>query len=121
LRLAAGDGPTATDAFRFVSWGDTKSARDELAALSNQAALLNPTFTIYEGDLESDGFTLSGMNAWRDAMNGYSDNGMFDKTLPVRGNHDSNDTAGWQSYYDMQATAQGLGATNYSALSLLST
>jgi hypothetical protein len=116
LRLAAGDGPTATDAFRFVSWGDTKSARDELAALSNQAALLNPTFTIYEGDLESDGFTLSGMNAWRDAMNGYSDNGMFNKTLPVRGNHDSNDTAGWQSYYDMQATAQGLGATNYSAL-----
>ncbi|MGD9148174.1 MAG: Ig-like domain-containing protein, partial [Anaerolineae bacterium] len=116
LHLANSDEATASDAFRFVSWGDTKNARDELAALSNQAALLNPNLTIYEGDLESDGFTLSGMNAWRDAMNGYSDNGMFDKTLPVRGNHDRNNTAGWQSYYDMQATAQALGATHYSAL-----
>ncbi len=123
LRLTADDGElsvsdevTITVSFRFVSWGDTKSARDELASLSNQAVLLNPNFTIYAGDLESNGFTLSGMNAWKDAMNGYSDNGMFDKTFPVRGNHDASNASGWQSYYDLGSTAQSLGATNYSAL-----
>jgi hypothetical protein len=114
--LSASDELTITVAYRFVSWGDTKHTLTQLASLSNQAALLDPSFTVFAGDLESDGFTLSGMNAWKDAMNGYSDNGMFDKTLPVRGNHDQNDTAGWQSYYDMHATAQGLGASNYSAL-----
>ncbi len=114
--LSASDELTVAVAFRFVSWADTKSSRDDLASLSNQAAPLNPAFTIYEGDLESDGFTLSGMNAWKDAMNGYSDNGMFDKTLPVRGNHDRNDTPGWQAYYDLRSTARGLGATKYSEL-----
>jgi hypothetical protein len=114
--LTAGDEAAIAASFRFVSWADTKSALDELASLSTQAVLLNPTFTIYVGDLESNGFTLSGMNAWKDAMNGYCDNGMFDITLPVRGNHDADDTSGWQSYYDLQSTAPGVGATNYSAL-----
>jgi hypothetical protein len=123
LRLTADDGElTSSDevtinvSFRFVSWADTKSALDDLAALSNQALPLTPVLTIYEGDLESDGFTLSGMNAWKDAMNGYANNGMFDKSFPVRGNHDSNDAPGWQSYYDMATTAQNIGAVNYSAL-----
>jgi len=121
LRLTADDGElVASDevtikvVFRFVSWADTKSARDQLAALSNQAVVLEPTLTIYEGDLESDGFTLDGMNLWKDAMNGYVDNGMFARTLPVRGNHDGLDSAGWQAYYDLGSTAQALGATNYS-------
>lgn len=34
----------------------------------------------------------------------------------MRGNHDGQDAAGWQAYYDLGSTAQGLGATNYSAL-----
>jgi len=123
LRLTANDGElTASDEiavkviFRFISWGDTKSARDDLAALSNQAVILEPTFTIFEGDLESDGFTLDGMNLWKNAMNGYVDNGMFARTLPVRGNHDGQNTAGWQAYYDLGSTALALGATNFSAL-----
>jgi VCBS repeat-containing protein len=123
LRLTANDGEfTASDELtikvilRFVSWGDTKSARNRLAALSNQAVLLDPALTIYAGDLEENGFTLAGMDAWKDAMNGYADSGMFDKTFPVRGNHDSNDQAGWQSYYDLGSTAQNLGASYFSAL-----
>jgi hypothetical protein len=123
LRLTADDGAfSVSDAvvvdvgFRFVSWGDTKSSRDELAALSNQAAPLDPAFTIYAGDLESDGFTLSGMDAWKDAVNGYADNGMFDRTFPVRGNHDSTDTPGWQSYYDLRSRATSLGAANFGEL-----
>ena len=88
LRLTADDGElvgsdeiTIKVVFRFVSWADTKSARDQLASLSNQAVLLEPTLTIYAGDLESNGFTLDGMDLWKDAMNGYVDNGMFVKTL----------------------------------------
>lgn len=108
-----------SNSFRFVSWGDTKSGRSALASLSNQAKLLNPVLTIYTGDLESDGFTASGMALWKNAVNGGSSpgNGMFDITFPVRGNHDSSNTSGWQSYFNMQAMAQRIGATNYTELS----
>jgi hypothetical protein len=105
-----------SSSFRFVSWGDTKTGLSVLASLSNQANSLNPVFTIYSGDLCDSGFTVSCMDAWKNAMNGYSDNGMFDKTFPVRGNHDSSDTAGWQAYFDLRATALRIGATNYTEL-----
>ena len=105
-----------SSSFRFVSWGDTRTALSVLASLSNQADSLNPTFTIYAGDLCESGFTVSCMDAWKNAMNGYSDNGMFDKTFPVRGNHDSSNTAGWQAYFDLRGTALRIGATNYTEL-----
>jgi len=105
-----------SSSFRFVSWGDTKTGLSALASLSNQANSLNPTFTIYSGDLCDSGFTVSCMDAWKNAKNGSSDNGMFDKTCPVRGNHDSSDTAGWQAYFDLRATALRIGATNYTEL-----
>jgi hypothetical protein len=108
----------AQSPFRFVSWADTKSARNDLSELSDQAVLLDPIFSIYVGDLESSGFTESGMNLWKEAMDGQltgdaAPNGMFDITFPVRGNHDDSNTAGWQAYYDFQATADLVGATNY--------
>jgi parallel beta-helix repeat protein len=110
----------AQAAFRFVSWADTKSSTDALSELSDQAVQLDPVpkFTIYEGDLEDNGFTTSGMNAWKEAMDGQltgdtAPNGMFDIVFPVRGNHDDANTAGWQDYFDFQATADSVGATNY--------
>jgi hypothetical protein len=111
-------GVYAQSAFRFVSWADTKSATDDLSELSDQAVQLNPIFSIYPGDLESSGFTESGMNSWKGALDGQltgdtAPNGMFDKTFPVRGNHDESNTAGWQAYYDFQATANLVGAPNY--------
>jgi hypothetical protein len=106
--------------FRFVSWADTKSSRSQLATLSRQITdnNLSPVFTIYPGDLESDGFTLSGMNLWKDAINGGSSpgNGIFDITFPTRGNHDfhvSGSTPDWQNYFNMHGVAQRVGATNY--------
>lgn len=105
-----------TSSFRFVSWADTKTALSVLASLSNQAKLLNPDFTIYEGDLCDSGFTVSCMDAWKSAINGDSNNGMFDKTFPVRGNHDSSNTAGWQAYFDLRSTAARVGASNYTEL-----
>ena len=111
--------PTPTvnpTAFNFIAWGDTKDAKSVLSSLSNQAKNLSPNFTIYAGDLEDSGFTQSGMDSWKAAMNGGSNNGMFDKTFSVRGNHDSGNTSGWQGYYDFRATAQRVGATNYSEL-----
>jgi hypothetical protein len=108
--------------FRFVSWSDTKNSTSALSELSDQAVLLNPDFTIYEGDLEDNGFTANGMNAWKEAMDGQltgdtSPNGMFDITFTVRGNHDDSNTAGWQAYFHFQETANRVGATNYRNMS----
>ncbi len=102
--------------FNFVAWGDTKSARDVLSSLSNQAKQLNPAFTLYSGDLEDSGFTQSGALAWKEAMNGGNGNGMFDKVFPVRGNHDSGNTAGWQSFYSLKDAVPRVGGSNYSAM-----
>jgi hypothetical protein len=104
--------------FRFISWADTKSDTDILSALSDQAVGLNPAFTIYEGDLESSGFTSSGMAEWKEAMDGQltgdsNPNGMFDIVFPVRGNHDDSNTSGWQAYFDFSQTATRVGATHY--------
>jgi len=118
--------PHVNTSFSFVSWADTKTHVEDLASLSNQIVNLGlePVFTIYPGDLEDDGFTIEGMNLWKNALNGdpsgVTNNGMFEITLPVRGNHDDQqpDSAlNWQNYYDLAATAQGVGATNYSSLS----
>jgi hypothetical protein len=108
----------AQAAFRFVSWADTKSSTDALSELSDQAVQLSPAFTIYEGDLEDNGFTANGMAAWKEAMDGQltgvtAPNGMFDIVFPVRGNHDDANTADWQAYFNFQATADFVGATNY--------
>jgi len=106
-----------SSSFRFVAWGDTKSGGlTGLATLSNQAILLNPAFTIFSGDLEEAGFTQVGMDAWKAAVNGNVNNGMFDKTIPARGNHDSANIAGWQAYYNVAATVASVGGSNYNYL-----
>jgi hypothetical protein len=108
----------AAPSFRFVSWGDTKSGTQILSALSDQAVLLNPALTIYTGDLEDSGPTPSGMENWKAAINGQltgdtSSNAIFDITFPIRGNHDDNDLAYWQSFFNLSQTAGRVGAANY--------
>ncbi len=110
----------AATSFRFVSWADTKTATQVLSDLSDQVTVLSPApaFTIYPGDLENSGFTQTGMDAWRTAINGQLtgstvSNGLFEKTFPVRGNHDASNTTGWQAYYTLGTVAGLVGATNY--------
>ncbi|HYK92027.1 MAG TPA: metallophosphoesterase [Acidobacteriota bacterium] len=105
----------ATD-FRFVSWGDTKEGLSVLISQSNQAKAMNPNLTIYNGDLVN-GFSLSGLVTWKDAMNGNAHNGMFDKTFAVRGNHDKGNDARWQEFFNFRGVASAVGAKNYGFLS----
>jgi hypothetical protein len=126
-------GPKNVFAFRFVSWADTKSARSSLAEISNQIRALStqPVFTIYPGDLESDGPTCNGLKQWKTAINGNNNNGLFDITFSARGNHDarSNRTYNpsncdntvhinwWHYYFDFGAQAQRIsGISNYREL-----
>ncbi len=119
LVLGIINGPAeAASSFRFVGWADTKSDTDILSELSDQAIQLNPAFTVYPGDLESSGFTSSGIAKWKEALNGQltagsASNGMFDITFPTRGNHDDSNTSGWQDYFDMGATASRVGGSNF--------
>lgn len=106
-------------AFTFVAWGDTKSDTNVLKNLSPQVKALNPTLTIFPGDLESSGFTQNGMAAWAAAMNGGVNNGLLDISFPVRGNHDdakSGSAQLWSDYFDFVTTANRVGATSYTEL-----
>lgn len=99
-----------TAAFKFVVWGDTKGGTNTLSALSTQAAALSPAFTLYSGDLEETGFTTAGADIWKGAMGT-----LFSKSFIVRGNHDINNPAGWQSYFNFSQTATTVGATNFNS------
>jgi hypothetical protein len=108
---------SAQTSFKFVAFGDTKSDTDVLENLSVQIqSTINPAFTLFAGDLESSGFSTA-IEGWKTALNGATNNGLFDKTFVVRGNHDSSNTAGWQNYFNMSQTATRVGANNYSFLS----
>lgn len=101
--------------FRFVVWADTRGGNTTLAALSTQALTLNPAFTLYAGDGESQGFTIAGTNRFLSAIDGDARNGVSAKTFFVRGNHDALDTSGWQQHYELEAVAGAVGATHYTA------
>ena len=105
----------------FVALADSKRKLELLSRLSDQAAQLDPAFAIYPGDLEARGFTRAAMDQWRDAMDGRltgdaSPNGLFDIVFPVRGNHDRENTSGWQAYFDFRVTADRVGATNFTSM-----
>jgi chitodextrinase len=105
-------------AFLFVSWGDTKTGTATLQAESTQAKPLNPNFTIYTGDLvdTTSNPTMNTLDPWKAALNGGTNNGMFDITFPVRGNHDSNMNTIWLTYFNLGGVASHIGATNYTEL-----
>ena len=103
-------------AFLFVSWGDTKTGTSSLATLSNQAKALSPLFTIYTGDLIDSGSGEGTLDTWKAALNGGTNNGTFDITFPVRGNHDSGTSTIWPTYFDLRGVASRIGATNYTEL-----
>jgi len=108
----------AVSGFRFTSWADTKSGTAVLASLSRQAKPLNSAFTIYAGDLESAGSTTTGLNSWKAALNGNVDNGTFDRSFSVRGNHDASNSSTWQNYFNFAGVASAIGTTNYSVFTL---
>ena len=113
----------AQTSFKFVAWGDTKTATSVLASLSNQAKTLNPNFTIYAGDLV-DSWSEARIDTWICSINGStscgSSNGIEDITFPVRGNHDSGSGSGagssWSNNINQAQTVTSVGATNYSEL-----
>lgn len=107
---------SSADAFRFVSWGDTKTGTAALSVLSNQAKALSPEFTIYTGDLIESGSGSGTLDTWKNALNGGTNNGTFDITFPVRGNHDSGTSTLWPTFFDLQGVANRIGATNYTEL-----
>ena len=105
---------SAAQGFRFVSWADTKSGTAALSAMSNQAKALNPALTIYPGDLCDSGPSTSCLTTWKNALNGGSNNGMFDITFAGRGNHDGdNASSSWVSFFNFAGVATRIGVTNY--------
>lgn len=117
-------------AFRFVSWGDTKGGTSILKSLSAQVKALSvqPVFTIYTGDLQSDGFCKAGtlgcatptIEDWTAALNGGTNNGTIYKTFIIRGNHDDHlagSAGNWANYFNFLNTAATVGARNYTTLS----
>jgi len=104
-------------AFRFISFGDTKDGVSILQSISNQTVSFAGAFVLYPGDLVASGFETNAMNTWKAALNGGSaNNGLADKTFAVRGNHDSSNLAGWQSFFNFGAMATTVGATHYSEM-----
>ncbi len=111
--------------FSFVSWGDAQDGGVNLPGTSNQAAALDPVFTIFNGDFISAGFDLTQMEVEAAAMNGgVSKNGLFNRTFLVRGNHDNQgggSTALWENYFAGLSRPLPAGVTDYTALDPSST
>jgi acid phosphatase type 7 len=111
------DGPTSPPPFRFISWGDTKSATSVLTALSNQAIALKPAFSLYSGDMVST-WSDSAMDTWKNAIDGGKANGLFQNTFTVRGNHDATSSSGYlnwmAAHHPLAKAASSLGAKSYS-------
>ncbi len=102
-------------AFKFLAWGDTKSGLTALKDESNLAKPLNSLFTLYSGDLTDSSSQVSTLDTWKTNINGGTNNGMFDITFAVRGNHDSNTTV-WPAYFDFRSMATRVGVSNYTEL-----
>ncbi len=112
---------TKTMAWRFVAWGDTKTGTATLTSLSPQVVNLNPVFTIYAGDsVDSWGSSVvsNNFNNFTKAINGGpANNGLFNKTFAVRGNHEgSSSTEGWQTAWDFLGLVTKIGGSNYKEL-----
>lgn len=105
--------------FKFVVWGDTKTGTGILQSESKSIIdkNLNPAFTLYTGDLCGSGPTPSCFKLWKNALNGDStgevNNGLFEKTFAVRGNHDSSGDSYWKSVFDFRNLSSRIGAKNY--------
>ncbi len=113
---SSSSGSSGAAAFRFVSWGDSRDGASTLASISSQVLGESPAFTIYTGDLEPSGFTTAGTQTYQAALNGNNNNGLSGKTLPIRGNHDAANTAGWQAFYNLPGVASAIGASHFSSL-----
>ena len=115
--------PTSTNvyAFTFASWGDAQDGGAHSSLTSNQISTLNPAFTLFNGDLINNGFTKVDADAMVAPFNGNSNNGIYNKTFHVRGNHDvltSYPIADWSNYFNFSGKASAISAIkNYQTLS----
>ncbi|MCL5256869.1 MAG: PKD domain-containing protein [Chloroflexi bacterium] len=112
--------------FRFAAWSDMHVGPDlatnnlRVSEIADQIAALDPNFTIVPGDLEDSGFTADGIEVWKEAVNGQftgdtAPSGLFDITLPSRGNYDKLVEPGdWETYFNTGQMSDQIGATNYS-------
>jgi hypothetical protein len=114
-----------TAAFRFASWSDGHVDYSNVAKISNMMAPLNPNFTIFNGDLENDGVVQSTLTTFTSAINGNSsNNGIYNKTFFVRGNHDdhlANSASLWQSFFTTANRPLPAGVSNYVGIDSSST
>ena len=111
--------PLASGGFRFISWGDSQNEAANLTATAQQATSLNPSFTIFNGDFEQDGFRSNEMNPMVAALGG-----LYPRTFFVRGNHDdhvSGSATLWQNYLASAKRPLPAGITNYVPLNSTST
>lgn len=106
--------PPLGTGFRFISWGDGQHVAANLHTTAIQAAALNPAFTIFNGDLEQDGFTSAEMGDMVTAMGS-----LYGKTFLVRGNHDdhmSGSATAWENYLTAANRPLPTGVSHYTAL-----
>jgi hypothetical protein len=103
-------GPSGAGAFTIGFFSDSHQDYSHLTSLSTDMATYNPGMVIAAGDLMTD--TQIG-TSWKNAMNGGSTpgNGLFNKTLAVKGNHDM--VGSWSSFFNFSTVAGTIGATNY--------
>jgi hypothetical protein len=109
LVLLAGHGWSETP-FRFVVWNDSASGTQYVSAISAQIRQLSvqPSFSIFPGDIYETGYNPADAEALRWAMDGGRSNGLSGTWFPVRGNHDKDgDIPGWQSYLDIGKRVSG--------------
>jgi hypothetical protein len=73
--------------FRFVVWADTKTGTSILLSESQSIINngMNPTFTLYLGDLCDSGPDATCFATWKSAMNGGNTNDLFNITFATRG------------------------------------
>ena len=108
-----------TGSFRFISWGDSQDENENLSTAAKQASSLDPAFTIFNGDLESDGVVSDRMNIMTAAFGS-----LYPQTFLIRGNHDDHvsGSAGlWESYFTALNRPLPSGASNYVAMNASST
>jgi uncharacterized protein YjdB len=99
--------------FQFGLLSDTNGDYTVLPGISKNLAARNPSFVLFPGDVAQD--TPVSTTSFKNAMNGGTSpgNGLFAKTFAVKGNHDQTGT--WSGYFDFQAAATSIGASNFAS------
>jgi hypothetical protein len=107
--------PEGAISFTFASMGDAQGEAALFTNTVNQIETLHPAFTIFNGDLESDGFGTIEMDPMITALKNAN---LFDNSFLVRGNHDAHVSGSerlWENYFETSSNIRVLpaGVSNY--------